>query len=313
MRLGKIGFLFFILVVVAFMGWYFIPPVMDWFYVKKSFKEAGLNCKILQVGKERFSYAEGGSGETLLCFHGFASDKKAWVVYAQDLRKNYHVIAVDLPSHGGSLTFPDQHFDLYSIAQKIHVFVKGMNLSSFHLMGTSMGGGVAVAYSLFYPQEVSSLILVNPLGVPFEKNDFLRSVEKGKNPLLPRTTEELDDCFTFLTGKPLSYSYPFKAYIVRKLEEKYSFYEKAFNELVHSHPLTPFLSHIRIKTLLLVGEKDRVISPVSYKVFQEKLPNVSCVHFSEGSHVLLGPYQKQAIQSISHFLQGSPLPNEVKR
>ncbi|MEI6242691.1 MAG: alpha/beta hydrolase [Chlamydiota bacterium] len=313
MKPAKIGIFFVTLLACCFLGWYFVPPCMDWLHVKKSYHDAGLTCKSLSVGESRFSYSEGGKGEVLLCLHGFGSDKKAWISYGQHLRKNYHVIAIDLPSHGDTFSFPNQHFDLYSLAKKVHVFVEKMGISHFYIMGSSMGGGVALAYSLFYPNEVDGLILMNPLGVPFEKNDFLKNFEKGKNPLLPRTLDELDECFCFLTGKPLSLGYPFKAYVVRKLKEKYSFLEKAFNELIQTQPLTPFLPQIKTKTLLLASGKDRVINPSSYEVFHSKLPNVSYVYFPEGTHVFLGKCQEVAMEKISQFLEEGHLQNEAKR
>ncbi len=48
------------------------------------------------------AYVVGGEGPTLLLIHGIGGDWRTWEPVLDGLALNHHVVAVDLPGHGGS-------------------------------------------------------------------------------------------------------------------------------------------------------------------------------------------------------------------
>ena len=66
------------------------------------------------------AYQETGSGEPLLLIHGMGSASSAWKLITPILAKNFKVISIDLPGHGGSSYIPSQPMDPHSLAVVIH-------------------------------------------------------------------------------------------------------------------------------------------------------------------------------------------------
>ena len=92
--------------------------------------------------------------------HGFTGSTTSWREITKLLKGNYQTIAVDLTGHGKS-TIPED-IDRYSMDQQVEdleeLFTE-LSLDQFILVGYSMGGRVALAYTVRHSKRVSSLIL----------------------------------------------------------------------------------------------------------------------------------------------------------
>lgn len=115
-------------------------------------------------GDLRVAYMEEGSGpHTLLFIHGLGSYAPAWVRNIRDLRSDYRCIALDLPGYGHSSKgdYPG-HVAWY--AEVIREVILALDLGQVTLVGHSMGGQIAIAAGLAFPEQVSGLVLVAPAG-----------------------------------------------------------------------------------------------------------------------------------------------------
>ncbi|MBA4252075.1 MAG: alpha/beta hydrolase [Chlorobiaceae bacterium] len=125
------------------------------------------------------AYIDEGKGEkTILLVHGLASNAGFWRYSIAELSKKYRVIAIDLPGYGKS----QKDYYPYTIsffAEQINRLVVELKIDNFVLAGHSMGGQIAIKYSLKYPEKLEKLILVASAGFEeFERGegDWLRSV-----------------------------------------------------------------------------------------------------------------------------------------
>ncbi|MGH8104865.1 MAG: alpha/beta fold hydrolase [Arenimonas sp.] len=103
-------------------------------------------------------------GEKILCLHGWL-DNAASFVPLLPLLENYHVVALDLPGHGGS-----QHrmagYD-YVFVDWIHDVLDVLDSLGWHrahLLGHSMGGAIATIVAASAPERVDKLLLIEALG-----------------------------------------------------------------------------------------------------------------------------------------------------
>jgi hypothetical protein len=100
----------------------------------------------------------------LLLLHGFGSSLQTWDVWAAKLETQYRVIRLDLPGFG--LTGPSPLHD-YSesgdLATLTH-FVDKLGVSSFSIIGHSMGGKMAWNLAASEPDRVKALVLMAPDG-----------------------------------------------------------------------------------------------------------------------------------------------------
>jgi pimeloyl-ACP methyl ester carboxylesterase len=101
-------------------------------------------------------------GEPILLLHGFTAEKESWLRMMRPLRENHRVVALDLAGHGASSDASDDDYGLLRQAQRARALAVELGLGRYHVLGHSMGGGVAVALTLEYPDEVLSLGLIAP-------------------------------------------------------------------------------------------------------------------------------------------------------
>jgi 2-succinyl-6-hydroxy-2,4-cyclohexadiene-1-carboxylate synthase len=101
-----------------------------------------------------------GSGAPLVLLHGFTGNTRAWQPVWSALAQRYRLVAIDLPGHGQSFTpadADDTAFD--TVAEDLYHVLQHLGLESFHLLGYSMGGRLALYFALTYPPLVQSLLL----------------------------------------------------------------------------------------------------------------------------------------------------------
>lgn len=111
---------------------------------------------------------------TVLLLHGknFAADY--WERTAEHLhQKGYGVLMPDQLGFGKSSKPMHYQFSLEGLAANTHQLVESLKLDRVIVMGHSMGGMLAMRYSLAYGPEVEKLVLVNPVGL----EDYLRHVQ----------------------------------------------------------------------------------------------------------------------------------------
>lgn len=112
----------------------------------------GINMHVEIEGEENLP--------SVVFLHGFTGSTASWREITKLLKGNYQTIAVDLTGHGKS-TIPED-IDRYSMDEQVvdlETLFTELSLDQFILVGYSMGGRVALAYTTHYSRRVSSLIL----------------------------------------------------------------------------------------------------------------------------------------------------------
>jgi pimeloyl-ACP methyl ester carboxylesterase len=92
--------------------------------------------------------------------HGGGDGARAWLKNAEELSKYYSVYIPDLPGFGHSQSANDR-FHLPEYVAFIEDFSSTLGIERFHLMGHSIGGGIALHYALKFPQKIRGLVLVS--------------------------------------------------------------------------------------------------------------------------------------------------------
>ncbi|HWI47394.1 MAG TPA: 2-succinyl-6-hydroxy-2,4-cyclohexadiene-1-carboxylate synthase [Rummeliibacillus sp.] len=98
--------------------------------------------------------------KTLVFLHGFTGSTKTWDSVVQSFQGTYRIITVDLIGHG--LTDAPYNVQRYSMEEQVellHDFFEARQIPSFTLIGYSMGGRVAIAFTMKYAEMVEQLIL----------------------------------------------------------------------------------------------------------------------------------------------------------
>lgn len=102
--------------------------------------------------------------QTRVFIHGWGLRIEAFDNLLETLSTDYPVIALDLPGFGDSTEPYFWGYEAY--AQFMSEFLDALKLPTVHLMGQSMGGGIALTTAALFPDRVSSVVIMNSAGIP---------------------------------------------------------------------------------------------------------------------------------------------------
>lgn len=112
---------------------------------------------LIDVENVHYSVVVRGTGQPVICIHGFAENSSTWESIDPD---NCQMVLVDLIGHGNSeKPHSLEPYRLPVILRHLHELIQYLGYNTYSLLGYSMGGRIALGYALAYPQEVSRLIL----------------------------------------------------------------------------------------------------------------------------------------------------------
>lgn len=105
------------------------------------------------------SFAETGSGPSLVILHGLFGSKRNWASIARLLGRHHRVLTLDLRNHGDSPW--DARHDYPAIAEDVAEVIRTVAGGTATVIGHSMGGKAAMLLALEYPALVERLVVVD--------------------------------------------------------------------------------------------------------------------------------------------------------
>ena len=111
----------------------------------------------------RFHYREWGDTRTrhaVVLLHGYAETSEAWSDTAQDLAREFRVIAIDQRGHGQSDRATDRDYTRATQMEDLEAIIESLGLRSVTLIGHSMGGANAICYAAEHPEITTALVVI---------------------------------------------------------------------------------------------------------------------------------------------------------
>ncbi|MDJ0701071.1 MAG: alpha/beta hydrolase [Woeseiaceae bacterium] len=271
----------------------------------------GMKARTIDVDGTSWPYLEGGnpSGEPMLLIHGFGADKDNWSLLARVLRRDFRLIAPDLPGFGDNDKTPGKDYRPRDQARYLAAFVDAMGLDRFHLAGNSMGGYIALEFALAFPGRLKSMALLNNAGVSMpNKSDVFLAADRGDNVLVVNSVEE----FAALLEKIAYKSLPFPRYVLNYLGDKAvtqrDFIDPIFwlmHDDIVNRPLDDRLHEIEVPTLIVWGSHDQILDVSSVDSMKDRLPNNEVVVFDDVGHVPMIECPKETAAAYRDFISRS--------
>jgi pimeloyl-ACP methyl ester carboxylesterase len=100
-----------------------------------------------------------GSGQPLVILHGLFGSSDNWRGIAKQLAEYAQIITVDLRNHGKSPHSSQQNYDL--MVEDLVELVDDLNLNKANIIGHSIGGKVAMAFTAAHSERVNKLVVVD--------------------------------------------------------------------------------------------------------------------------------------------------------
>jgi len=178
----------------------------------------------------RLHYVDWGNRDAppMLLVHGGRDHCRNWDWVAQELRKDYHIIAPDLRGHGDSQWMLGGAYNqidyVYDIAQLLHQ----TKLTPVTIISHSLGGSVSLSYTGLYPDSVKKLVAIEGMGPP---PAFVK--ERLNKPLADRIHEWVDDLRKISGRSPRKYKSIEEAFQRMQTENPHLSSERARHLTVH--------------------------------------------------------------------------------
>ena len=208
------------------------------------------------------SVDECGEGELLILMHGIGGNKRNWDTNIEAFGAHFKTVAWDARGYGDSDDY-EGDLDFFDFADDLNRVLDHYRAEKAHLLGLSMGGRIAFSFYEKYSKRVSSLILCDThRGFKhFSKKEQDEFIRLRKEPLL--AGKEPKDIAPIvaktLIGKPEN-SATFDALVDSMSRLHKDSYIKSIEASVRGDH-TNVIDQIRVPTLVVVGELDRLTSP----------------------------------------------------
>ncbi len=121
------------------------------------------------IGGLQLHYLDWGNAAAppLVCVHGYTGSADAFNGFARHFRDRFHIVALDVRGHGESAWSPDGAYTYRDQAGDLAAFADQLGLGQFVLLGTSMGGIIAMTYAMEHRERLRALVL-NDVGPDVE-------------------------------------------------------------------------------------------------------------------------------------------------
>jgi pimeloyl-ACP methyl ester carboxylesterase len=147
---------------LVYIGCFALPTVAYGDEMKAGFAE---------INGTKLYYEMKGKGPAIVFIHSGGFDRRIWDDQFFPFSDRYTVIRYDVRGYGKS-TAPTKP---YSDDEDLYQLLKYLKVQKVHLIGLSMGGRIAIDFTLTHPEMVASLTAAAPglSGFPFTPDDTI--------------------------------------------------------------------------------------------------------------------------------------------
>ena len=228
----------------------------------------------VEVDGCRTHLRRGGKGKPLLFLHG-ASGAPVILPFMEKLAARFDVLVPEHPGYGLS-DEPEWLENIHDAAYFYLDFLNDLKLKDVTVVGSSMGGWIAMEMAVRDTSRIASLVLVSPAGISAP------GVEPADIFLMP--PEEVIRHLFFdqkLAEARLAEPMTPEALDIA-LKNRHSTARLAWEPRLHDPFLPKWLHRIDVPVKLIWGEHDRIL-PVGFVEHYKKLLPKAAVHIVKGA------------------------------
>ncbi len=256
---------------------------------------------------------ESGNGPPLLLIHGLFDSSETWNKMTPYLSGRFKIFLIDLPAFGKSPLPEKWEESLSEMIQTVITFLDQKAVTKIALVGSSMGGSLALGIAACCPERVGRLVLINPYGLP----SIPTAVAIARSPLFKGV-------LPYLLIKPVLRRCA-KAIYLRSLYNRALLSDamieqaiKPFCSLGQRKALFRFLDGIseekikkidtdipkmRQPVLILWGEEDRWLEKGHWMRLQDRLLNSQVIFMPQCGHLPQIEKPREVSERIIAFLE----------
>lgn len=225
--------------------------------------------EFISVDGHKIRYLKAGSSKkNLVLIHGLGASAERWEFVIPKFSKDFAVFVPDLIGFGYS-DKPNVDYTTEYFAKFVSSFLQTLGIERSMMIGSSLGGQIAIEYAAKNQKSLDKLVLVSPSGLTKQSTPaFDAYVMAALYPDL----EIAKNAFNMMTGGKEENQSIAESFVQRmRLPNAKFAFMSALLGLKHASEIETKLAVINVPTLVVWGEKDPVI-PIKYaKGFVQKI------------------------------------------
>ena len=245
----------------------------------------------------------------LVLLHGWGLNHHVWSAVAEQLQTQRPVMSLDLPGHGRS-SMPTTGYALQDVTAMIASSIKHAYAGKkVILLGWSLGGLLAMTLAIHQPELLAGLVLLSstprfvkdsdwPYGMSAEVlAGFARELEKDYQSTVQRFLA-LQSMGSLRAKQEIQF--------LRQalLDEQHAPQAEALAgglRLLQDVDMRTEVKHIHCPTLIINGERDRLVNPDSGTLLSQWIPQAKHVLIKGAGHAPFISHQETFVELVERF------------
>ncbi|UCH43793.1 MAG: alpha/beta fold hydrolase [Dehalococcoidales bacterium] len=248
----------------------------------------------IQANGISMNYELNGSGRYFTLIHGAGDNLNAWYNQVPVFSRHYHLLTYDVRGHGQT-ELPEGELTMELWIEDLYALLKALNIDETILLGFSMGGAIAIRFTLEHPEMIKALILSNSGGLmaPVRRSEEeIRQMESRRQAQLENIKKEGMEAVvrdrisrTFSPGFAEKNPKAVEKYKSVLMQNKPEGYLRVMQRMGGA-ATPPDLSKVGCPTLIISGEND-ALGGQSGRAAQEAISGSQLMTFPTGHYTLL--------------------------
>jgi 3-oxoadipate enol-lactonase len=260
-----------------------------------------------EINGATIAYDVTGTGPALVLIHAGIADRRMWDEQIPAFSRNYQVVRYDVRGFGESTMPPIE----YAHHEDLAGLLDHLGIDQAHILGISMGGGVATEFAITHPEATKSLIRVSADFPESEISDVLKRAwdemetrEANGATQIELIELELDLWVDGPNRKPA----PEREAIRQKIRQMNTaiFARATEQDAAKAIGLTPPtiepLQKIHVPILNIIGDEDVPDMATAADLLERAIPTAKMVNFPDTAHMVTMERPEEFNEIVLNFL-----------
>jgi pimeloyl-ACP methyl ester carboxylesterase len=245
----------------------------------------------------------------LVLLHGTGASLHTFDALVSVLKKSHRIIRLDLPAFGITGPFSDRDYSMAAYTGFMKKFLAGLSVRQCALGGNSLGGQIALNYTIKYPEQIKKLILIDAAGLMYKEIHPPVAFKIAKIPVLNKIMTYITP--KFIIRNSVEDVYYDKSLVTNELVQRYFdlTLRSGNRQAVVDRLTTPKtyasmdeLHTISQPTLIIWGENDMLIPVSCAAVFKKYITKSEVLIIENCGHVPMEECPDKVLPAMITFL-----------
>ena len=261
---------------------------------------------IIKVNDIEMYFEQQGTGDDLVLISGLSADHHSWDPVYDQLSKHYRVLRFDNRG-AGQTDAPAKDYSIMQMTNDVASLMKALTINKAGIIGHSMGGYIAQQFAIDYEDMTNKLVIITSRARPSVTVQILsetwqQMIGYGIEPSIVSK----NSMAILFADDFLSRSEQVDAYMTKKLNNPHRQTTVGLaGQLAASrhYDSSKILADIKVPTLVIGGEADRMLPLYNSQFLAENIPNAELTVIKRCGHMPQYEKPQQLLTLICQFCQ----------